>query len=180
MYHEKCGSSETVVWQTPLNNRNCMFKGRQRRSENVRRRTVSWCDNSHPTSVVTLRFKGPTYPFKATAFQCIGIHLKKIVNKRPEREQEPISKKQVKFMRAGSAPLKCQRVQLLRKTLSLFIYYWHCLCVGVEISITVFGQGWKCHLPRWNLICVKNINLTELCSTLSLHGKLFSHSNITV
>ena len=43
-----------------------------------RLRTIIWSDNSHPTSVVTLRFKGPTFPLPATFVQSKGHTFEKL------------------------------------------------------------------------------------------------------
>ena len=66
--------SNAAVWQKTLNERQCIGEITQSRYKNARLcnitdrvRTVSWSDNSHPTSVVNLRLKGLTFPLPAIA-----------------------------------------------------------------------------------------------------------------
>ena len=77
--------SDAVVWQTSLNNRQCLFQATQRRFKTFdyttivgRLRMVSCCDNSHATGVVNLKFKDPTFPLPAKVKQSKGQTNKNI------------------------------------------------------------------------------------------------------
>ena len=80
--------SDTAIWQIPLNDWQCIYVKWHKDATNTfdyacttitdRLRTVSWSNNSHPTGVVNLRFKGPTFPLPLMAVQSKGQTFKNL------------------------------------------------------------------------------------------------------